>query len=158
KLQRRFVIAEQIIDGANPRGPRFEASQALDRRAVHFCKAASRHEAAGGRALGLDICRQIFPTQARRKREAIEAPGIHAVDSKVRLQPRLVDCRRVVRRDVEWDAVSEPIKSVSIRNVVDVVRTKAVLDSKLERVRTRRIRSRSVQDVAIPYVVTFDGA
>src|SRR2546430_12329591 len=55
----------------------------------------------------------LFPytTLFRSQGQPFEAPGVHSIDTKVRLQSRFGECRRVVRGDVERHAIGEPVES-----------------------------------------------
>ena len=81
-------------------------------------------------------------------------PGVHPIDPKVGLQSWLRNGWRVVSRDIEGNAVGEAVESVSVRDVVDIVGTEAVLYSKLDRVGAGDVRSRSVPEVSVSNVVT----
>ena len=144
------MVAEHIVDKTDPWRPVFEAAHAFNHGAVNLREIARPpSEAARGRALRIDLRRQILPPHARRHRHPADVPGVGSVDAKVMIQAGLRIRRRVVHQDVQWYAVGVLIIGVAIGDVVHLGDAKGILDPELDLVRTGHIRCRCVPKIPV---------
>ena len=149
-LHRRLVVAEHIVDKTDPWRPVFEAAHAFNHGAVNLREIARPpSEAARGRALRIDLRRQILPPHARRHRHPADVPGVGSVDAKVMIQAGLRIRRRVVHQDVQWYAVGVLIIGVAIGDVVYLGDAKGILYPKFDLVRTSHVGRRCVPKVPV---------